>query len=105
MLINNVKGMKDIFSEKVFQKNAKMQIGLIEELTERIAAIRDDVQAMTEARKKANALCSAHEKAHAYCNDVLPYLSAIRYQADKIELIVDDEEWTLPKYREIMSVY
>lgn len=105
MLINNVKGMKEIFPEKSFLKNAKMQIALIEELGERIASIRDDVHAMTEARKKANALCSAHEKAHAYCSEVLPYLNAIRYQADKIELIVDDEEWTLPKYREILYVY
>ncbi|PKP23238.1 MAG: glutamine synthetase type III [Bacteroidetes bacterium HGW-Bacteroidetes-21] len=105
LLIENVRGLKEIYPDKEFRKLAKMQMQIIEEIAERISSIKDNVTAMTEARKKANSLDSAEEKASAYCKLVFPYFALIRYEADKIELLVDDETWTLPKYREIMNVY
>jgi glutamine synthetase len=57
---------------------------------------------MTEARKSANALTSSREKAIAYCDKVKPYFEDIRYAVDKLELLVDDSEWELPKYREML---
>jgi glutamine synthetase len=57
---------------------------------------------MIEARKKANALDDARAKAIAYCDQVKPFLDRIRYHADKLELLVDDELWPLPKMRELL---
>ena len=86
-LIENVKGIKEIFGSE-FEKIAKEQIRLIEE--------------MTNARKKANALSDAQEMADAYCNKVKPYFEVIREHCDKLELLVDDEIWTITKYRELL---
>ncbi len=59
---------------------------------------------MTEARKKANVIESSAEKAEAYDKTVFPFLDQIRYHIDKLELVVDNEEWPLPKYRELLFV-
>jgi glutamine synthetase len=60
------------------------------------------VEAMISARKEANAIESMHARAEAYCDKVKPYFDTIRYHADKLELIVDDQMWVLPKYREML---
>jgi glutamine synthetase len=60
------------------------------------------VEEMTEARKKANALTDAQKMAEAYCDKVKPYFEVIREHCDKLELLVDDEIWTLTKYRELL---
>jgi glutamine synthetase len=57
---------------------------------------------MTEARKEANAIAGSREKAIAYCEKVKPYYDTIRYAVDKLELLVDDSAWELPKYRELL---
>ena len=57
---------------------------------------------MTEERKKANTLDTAKKQAHAYCDKVKPYFDVIRDHCDKLELLVDDEMWTLTKYRELL---
>jgi glutamine synthetase len=59
---------------------------------------------MVEERKKANVIQDAHKKALAYCEIILPFLSAIRYHCDKLELTVDDEIWPLAKYRELLFI-
>jgi len=105
LLINNVRGLKEIYPDKEFKKIASMQINLIEEISNRVNEIKVDVEQMIEARKKANSENSTELKALEYCNNVIPYFKSIRYNADKIELIVDDELWTLPKYRELMYMY
>lgn len=102
-LIENVKGLKEIFG-KDFEKIAKEQITLIKEISEHIEGINTKVEAMIEARKKANNLATAEKMAAAYCNTVKPYFEEIRYHADKLELLVDDEMWTLTKYRELLFV-
>ena len=100
-LIENVKGLKEIFGSE-FEKIAKEQIRLIKEISIHIEGINSKVEEMTNARKKANVLIDAHEMADAYCNKVKPYFEIIREHCDKLELLVDDEIWTLTKYRELL---
>jgi glutamine synthetase len=100
-LIENVKGLKEIFGTE-FEKIAKEQIRLIKEISIHIEGINSKVEEMTNARKKANALSDAQEMADAYCNKVKPYFEVIREHCDKLELLVDDEIWTLTKYRELL---
>ena len=101
VLIENVKGLKEIFG-KDFEKIAKEQIGLIKEISEHIEGINKNVDDMIEERKKANNLSSSEKMAEAYCDKVKPYFDVIREHCDKLELLVDDEIWTLTKYRELL---
>ncbi|SFA84926.1 glutamine synthetase [Flavobacterium swingsii] len=100
-LIENVKGLKDIFGEE-FKKIGKEQIVLIKEISEHIEGINTKVEAMTEARKKANVITDAQKMAESYCDAVKPYFDDIREHCDKLELLVDNESWTLTKYRELL---
>jgi glutamine synthetase len=100
-LIQNVQGLKDIFG-KDFEKYAQEQINLIKEISGHIEAINAQVTEMTEERKKANNIESVEKKAKAYCDKVKPYFETIRYHADKLEILIDDELWTLTKYRELL---
>ena len=100
-LIENVRGLKEIFG-KDFEKIAKEQIVLIKEISAHIEGINTKVEEMTEARRKANALTDAHKMADSYCEKVKPYFEIIRDHCDKLELLVDDEIWTLTKYRELL---
>ena len=102
-LIENVSGLKEIFGEE-FKSHAKQQISLIKRISEHIEEIHSKVELMIEARKKANTIADATKKAEAYCNKVKPYLSDIRYNCDKLELMIADELWPLTKYRELMFV-
>lgn len=98
-LIESVKGMMDIGLDK---KTFKAQIDTIEVINKHIQVIKEKVEEMIEARKKANKLENAHKMANAYCNEVKPYFDTVRYHIDKLELIVDDKLWPLPKYREML---
>jgi len=75
---------------------------LIKEISEHIEGINTQVEAMTEARKTANALTDVQEMAESYCDNVKPYFEVIREHCDKLELLVDNETWTLTKYRELL---
>jgi glutamine synthetase len=75
---------------------------ILAEISEHINKVLVLAEEMTEARKSANALTSSREKAIAYCDKVKPYFEDIRYAVDKLELLVDDSEWELPKYREML---
>ena len=101
ILIENVKGLKEIFG-KDFEQIAKEQITLIKEISGHIEGINTKVEKMIDERKKANALTNTEEMANAYCDKVKPYFDDIRYHADKLELLVDNEIWTLTKYREML---
>lgn len=100
-LIENVKGLKDIFGNE-FESIAKEQIGLIKEISLHIEGINAKVEEMRNERKKANMLNDAQKTAEAYCNKVKPYFDVIRNHCDKLELLVDNELWTLTKYRELL---
>jgi len=93
-----------MYSAEKAEKLSKLDLELIEEIGEYITGIRTNVDALIEARKVANKIDSEYEKALSYHDDVLPYFEAIREHADKLEMIVDDEMWTLPKYRELLFI-
>ncbi|MDE3255213.1 MAG: glutamine synthetase III [Bacteroidota bacterium] len=98
-LIENVKGLQAIGLDA---STTKAQINLIKVISEHIQKINDNVEAMIEARKQANNEADMHKRAALYCNAVKPHFDAIRYSADKLELMVDDKSWPLPKYRELL---
>jgi len=100
-LITNVRGLKDIFGPD-FETIAKEQIILIKEISGHIEGINSKVEEMTNERKIANNLTDGQEMAEAYCNKVKPYFEIIRNHCDKLELLVDNELWTLTKYRELL---
>ena len=100
-LIENVRGLKEIFGD-AYQEVASEQIDLIRHISEHIKVIHSSVEAMIEARKRANHLATFVERADAYCNEVKPFFDEIRYHCDKLELMIDDELWTLTKYRELL---
>ncbi|WP_299682730.1 glutamine synthetase III [uncultured Dokdonia sp.] len=103
VLITNVKGLKDIYGDDVYTSLAKEQISIIKEISGHIASLNTCITEMTEARKKANQM-ELVQKSKAYCGKVLPYLKEIRRHCDKLELLVEDELWPLPKYRELLFV-
>lgn len=102
LLITNVTGLKQVLSEKEFDVLASEQMNLIREVSGRITAIRSLVNEMIEERKTANKQLSARKQAEDYCNLVSPYFEKIRREVDKLELVVSDEYWPLPKYRELL---
>jgi glutamine synthetase len=99
-LIQNIKGLKEVGLPESSYANQKQILG---RLSEHINAVSDSVEKMIEARKKANNMTSTRDKAIAYCSDIKEaFFDDIRYHVDKLELLVDDKEWSLPKYREIL---
>jgi glutamine synthetase len=103
-LINNVRGLKEIFDAKDYKKAAKAQLEIIADISEHVNIIKSSVNDMIEARKVANKITSVRKQADAYCFQVQPYFDVIRYNVDKLELLVDDETWCLPKYREMLFI-
>ena len=101
ILIENVKGLKEIFGTE-FKKHGKEQLALIKEISERIEKINSGVTDMINERKKANKLGDSEKKAAAYCDKIKPFFDEIRYHCDKLELLIDDEIWPLTKYRELL---
>jgi len=98
-LIKNVKGLMDLGLKKEAYAS---QLALISKISEHINVMEQDVRSMVEARKVCNKIEHASEKAKAYCDKVKPYFDTIRYHADKLELLVDDKLWPIPKYRELL---
>jgi glutamine synthetase len=104
LLVQNVQGLKNLFSDAEFKELAGARLELIKEVGNHISTIKAKVKAMVDARKVANKIEDAREKALAYSTTVFPYFDDIRYHIDKLELIVDNEMWTLPKYREMLFI-
>ncbi len=98
-LIQNAKGLMDL---KVDKKVYQGTIDTITEISEHVSAIKENVHSMIEARKKANKIEDTSKQAIMYCEEVKPYFEVIRKHADKLELMVDDEDWPLVKYREML---
>ena len=97
-----MRGLKEILPG-MYDEVGAVQLKAIREISEHITEIRTLVDEMTEARKHANnTLADTTARAAAYGETVLPYLDRIRYRIDKLELLVDDEIWPLPKYRELL---
>ena len=103
-LIKNVQGMKDVFSAERAERLSARNMKLIEEIAERTERIESLVEELTEARRVANQIADIHQRAIAYHDTVCPKMEDIRYEADKLEMIVEDGLWTLPKYRELLFI-
>jgi glutamine synthetase len=100
-LIENIRGLKEI---GLNSSAYKAQLNLATIISDHIQNINDNVEAMIEARKRANNTEDMHKRALMYCHEVKTYFDKIRYHADKLELIVDDKLWPLPKYRELLYI-
>lgn len=103
-LIDNVYKIRSLFPEEKGKTLSSKNIELIEAIAEHTAFIKEHVDQMVEARKVANKIDTEREKAIAYHDYIVPALEKIRYHIDKLELIVDDQMWTLPKYRELLFI-
>lgn len=103
-LIDNVFKMKSLFDKEEAEKLSAENMAIIREISERTAYIKEHVDAMVDARKVANKIADEREKAVAYHDTIAPMLEEIRYHIDKLELVVDDRMWTLPKYRELLFI-
>jgi glutamine synthetase len=102
ILINNIKGLKEIGLKESSYAN---QLQILEKISEHINILSDLVEKMIEARKVCNAMTDTRTKAIAYESQVkAPFFDAIRYRVDKLELLVDDSNWPLPKYREMLFI-
>ncbi len=103
-LIDNVYKMRDLFPADKSSVLSSRNLEIIEDIANRTNFIKEKVDEMVEARKVANKIGSEREKAIAYHDNIVPMLEAIRYHIDKLELVVDDQIWTLPKYRELLFI-
>ncbi len=101
-LILNVQGLINILGEKVGKEASKAQMSLIQRISEHMNAMKSASDNMLIQRKLANKIEDAEDKAIAYCDHVKSTFEEIRYHADKLELLVDDELWPLPKFREML---
>ena len=103
-LIDNVYKMKGLFPAEEAEKLSAENVAIIRKISEHTSYIKEHVDTMIEARKVANKIVDEREKAVAYHDTIAPMLEQIRYHIDKLELIVDDQMWTLPKYRELLFI-
>ncbi len=104
VLIENVKGLQMIMPENQLENNTKIQLLNISDISVHIKQIYLLVNKMILFRKKANKIDDNYKKAKSYCEKVLPLMDEIRLHIDKLELMVDDERWPMPKYRELLFV-
>lgn len=101
-LIENCRGLKDLFGPERMRQMCTSQLRMIEKISRYVDSLRKDVHDMIEERRLANQITDVTERAEAYCVRVLPYMQKIREVSDKLEMLVDDELWPLPKYREML---
>lgn len=101
ILIDNIKGMKEVYGKDA-PKIASTQYQLLKEISSHINEIKINIDKMLDERKKANKLTDFEKKAYSYCDKVKPYFDEVKYHSDKLELMIDDELWPLPKLRELL---
>lgn len=104
ILLENVTRLKDVFTEEEYETLSAEPRRLIRKISAHIAAVTTKVDEMVEARKKANRITDMREKAITYHDTVAPYLDEIRDHIDDLELMVDNQSWPLPKYRELLFI-
>ena len=101
VLIENIKGIKDIFGEG-YRTFCSAEIDTLKKISTYINDISADVDALVEARKVANKIENIAERAKVYSQEVKVLMAVVRYSADQLEMLIDDEVWPLPKYRELL---
>jgi glutamine synthetase len=104
VLLDNVFKISNLFPKQEMEAMCRQDKRIIKEISAHIDFITEKTAEMVETRKKANVLASERDKAIAYHNTIVPLMEEIRYHIDKLELIVDDRMWTLPKYRELLFI-
>jgi len=103
-LLANIESMHKVFPAMKADALSARNLKLVEEIAERTSRIETQVEELVAARKVANRIADEREKAIAYHDTVAPFFDSIRRQIDKLELIVDDAFWPLPKYRELLFI-
>lgn len=103
-LIENVKGLKEVLDTKTFQSLSKTQTDTIRDISDHIISLKNLVQKMVETRKEVNKYDVLEQKALEYRDRVFPFFEEVKYHVDKLELLIDDEMWPLPKYRELLFI-
>ena len=101
-LIVNVQGLMHVLGEKSGREASKAQLSLLERISLHLNKMKLLSDLMLSERKIANKIADTEQKAFAYCDKVKSHFDEIRYHADKLELLVDDELWPLPKFRELL---
>ena len=104
ILLDTVTKMESVFGKEKAMKLSEKTLQTIEQISEHISVLENSVEEMVNARKVANRIESEKDKAIAYHDTVLPFFDTIRYNADKLELLIDDEMWPFPKYRELLFI-
>ncbi len=104
ILLDNVFKIKSLFPNGKGEAIASQDMATIENMADHMRVIKDEVNAMIEARKEANRIENERDKAIAYHDNVIPRMDVIRYHIDKLELMIDNEMWPLPKYRELLFI-
>jgi len=101
-LCDCVKNLKEVLDLSTYSRISANQIETIAEIAEHVHQIKTLTNKMREARRTANKIKDSEEKSFAYCEKVFPFFDKIRYHTNKLELLIDDEIWSLPKYRELL---
>ena len=101
VIIKNIKGMNDIMGKEA-KSMASTQYEILRKTANHINKLKESCDKMLEERKIANKIEGSEERAIVYCDKVKPYFTEIKYHSDKLELLIDDELWPLPKLREIL---
>lgn len=104
LLVDNLVKLKSLFPGEKGDKISALDMSTIEKMADHMLTIKNEVEEMVNARKSANRIDSEREKAIAYHDTVVPRMEKIRYHIDKLELMVDNEMWPLPKYRELLFI-
>ncbi len=101
-LLQNLRGLKEVLPKAEYEQASLTPLKLVRDITHHMEAIKTKVDAMIEARKKANKITDPKKKAITYCDEVRTFLPEIKYHSDKLELLIDDELWPMPKLRELL---
>ena len=101
-LIENVKGLRDLFGKAEADELTETQIILLQDTSKHTNLIKKNVDEMISARRKGNKIENAKDKAIFYCDKVKPHFEILKYHVDKLEMLIDDELWPLPKMREVL---
>lgn len=104
LLLDNVFKIQQLFKGSKADTISSQDLVNIEAISDHVQAIKSGVENMINARKQANRIKSEREKAIAYHDNICPFMDRIRYHIDKLELMVDNEIWPLPKYRELLFI-
>ena len=99
-----MKKTKDLFSAEEYEELTSDDKETIKKIIQHTEVIRKEVSEMVDARRVANKITTEREMALAYHDSVLPHMDVIRYHIDMLELLIDNEIWPLPKYRELLFI-